>query len=100
MSERELRKMLFNQMMYCQEQREKAEKENSKYNGFFSQQYETVQKCKEQGLDFMQYASLKRKAIADWEFWDKEFEVAVKEYYARFNNNNEAEMFLLICCQQ
>lgn len=84
--------------MYCQEQREKAEKENEKYNGFLSQQYETVQKCKGQGLDFLQYASLKRKAKVDLEFWDKEFEAAVKDYYERFNNDNEAQMFILICC--
>ena len=98
MPERELRKTLFKQMMYCQEQREKAEKENAKYNGFFSQQYETVQKCKEQGLDFMQYASLKRKAKADWEFWDKEFENAVKEFYSSFNSDGEATMFIMMCC--
>lgn len=98
MPERELRKTLFKHMMYCQEQREKAEKENAKYNGFFSQQYETVQKCKEQGLDFMQYASLKRKAKADVEFWDKEFENAVKEFYSRFSNDGEATMFIMICC--
>ena len=34
MPERELRKTLFNHMMYCQEQRKKAEEENAKYNGF------------------------------------------------------------------
>lgn len=98
MSERELQKTLFKHMMYCQEQREKAEKENAKYNGFFSQQYEAVQKCKEQGLDFLQYASLKRKAKADWEFWDREFDFAVKEFYASFNNEVEAVMHMIVCC--
>lgn len=99
MPERELRKTLFNHMMYCQEQREKAEKENTKYNGFYSQQYETVHKCKEQGLDFLQFAALKRKARADYEFWDKEFEIAVKQFYRRFNDEGEATMYMLICCQ-
>lgn len=99
MPERELRKALFNHTIYCRDQLEKAEKENAKYNGFYSQQYETVQKCKEQGLDFLQYSALQRKAKADCEFWDKEFEIAVKDYYERFKNRNEAEMFALICCQ-
>ena len=52
MTERELRKALFNHIIYCRVQLEKAEKENARYNGFYSQQYETIQKCKEQGLDF------------------------------------------------
>ena len=46
----------------------------------------------------MQYASLKRKAKADVEFWDKEFENAVKEFYSRFSNDGEATMFIMICC--
>ena len=98
MLERELRKTLFNHMMYCQEQREKAEKENAKYNGFFSQQYELVQKYKEQGLDFLQYASLKRKAKAEYDFWDKEFDIAVKEFYGRFGDESEAIMYIMVCC--
>jgi len=98
MTERELRKTLFNHMMYCQEQREKAEEENAKYNGFRSQQFESIQEHKKRGLDFLQWNSLRHKAKADVEFWDKEFENAVKEFYSRFNNDGEATMFILICC--
>jgi len=96
MSERELRKTLFNHIIYCREQLENAENENKKYNGFFSQQYETLQECKKQGFDFLQYVSLQRKAKANLEFWDNEFTVAVKDYYERFNNKNEAEIFALM----
>lgn len=98
--ERETRKALFRHTQYCQEQLEKAQEENTRWNGYYSQQYETIKECQSKGLDYMQFDTLRRKAKADVEFWDKEFEKAVHRFYNSFASEGEAICFMLICCNE
>lgn len=99
-AEREVRKALFRHTEYCQAQLDRAQKENTRWNGFYSQQYETIKECQSKGLDYMQFDTLRRKARADVEFWDKEFEKAVHNFYGSFASEGEATYFMLICCNE
>ena len=96
--EKEIRKTLFEHMMYCQEKLNKAREENGKWNGFYSTQYELIKECQSKGYSHLQFDALKRKAWAEVNFWEKEYDKALHKFNEKFSSWGEATMFVLVHC--
>ena len=96
----ENKKTLFNHMMYCQEQLNKAREENGKWNGFYSTQYELIKECQSKGYSYLQFDALKRKAWAEVNFWEKEYDKALQNFNEKFSSWGDATLFMLIYCSE
>lgn len=72
---------------FCDQKKQEALKEDSRYNGFYSR----IAKTKEdEGLNYLQMGAMAEFAQVQAHFWNEKYEKSIREFEKLFNSSEEA----------